>query len=155
MQTKNLIGSFTLSILLTTIPVLSANASEAVPNLYQFQGKNVSITYSTTSFIGKPLLTYKDKQQTLNFTGNEQIRSVETEIGTLVSVTIRKTVDTGNTVFTLLLPRVNLGNSDSATVETKGITTTNLFSVIPRFNQGQRQTYITIPLTGIAQSVAF
>ena len=155
MQTKNLIGSFTLSILLTTIPVLSANASEAVPNLYQFQGKNVSITYSTTSFIGKPLLTYKDKQQTLNFTGNEQIRSVETEIGTLVSVTIRKTVDTGNTVFTLLLPRVNLGNSNSATVETKGITTTNLFSVIPKFNQGQRQTYTTIPLTGTAQSVAF
>jgi len=155
MQTKNLIGSFTLSILLTTIPVLSANASEAVPNLYQFQGKNVSITYSTTSFIGKPLLTYKDKQQTLNFTGNEQIRSVETEIGTLVSVTIRKTVDTGNTVFTLLLPRVNLGNSNSAPVETKGITTTNLFSVIPKFNQGQRQTYTTIPLTGTAQSVAF
>lgn len=155
MQTRNFIGSFTLGMLLTAIPVLSANASEAVPNLYQFQGKNISITYSTTSFIGKPLFTYKDKQQTLNFTGNEQIRSVETEIGTLVTVTIRQTVDNGNTLFTLLLPRVKLGNSNSATVGTKGITTTNLFSVIPKFNQGQRQTYTTIDLTGTAQVVAF
>jgi len=154
MQTRNLIGSFTLGMLLTAIPVLSANAS-AVPDLYQFQGKNVSITYSTTSFTGKPLFTYKDQQQTLNFTGNEQIRSVETEIGTLVTVTIRKTVDTGSTLFTLVLPRVNLENSNSAPVETKGITTTNRFSVIPQFNQGQTQTYTIIPLTGTAQSVAF
>ncbi|MEH2280527.1 MAG: hypothetical protein V7K90_04155 [Nostoc sp.] len=155
MQTRNLIGSFTLGILLTAIPVLSAKASEAVPNLYQLQGKNVSITYSTTSFTGKPLFTYKDKQQTLNFTGNEDIRSVETEIGTLVTVTIRKTVDTGNTSFTLLLPRINLGNSNSAPLETKGITTTNRFSAIPKFNQGQRQTYTTIHLTGTAEAVAF
>ncbi|MEH1829902.1 MAG: hypothetical protein V7L22_31960 [Nostoc sp.] len=155
MQTRNLIGSFTLGMLLTAIPVLSAKASEAVPDFYQFQGKNVNITYSTTSFTGKPLFTYKDKQQTLNFTGNEQIRTVETEIGTLVTVTIRQTVDTGNTLFTLIVPRVNLGNSQSATVETKGITTTNRFSAIAKFNQGQIQTYTIIPLTGTAQAVAF
>ncbi|MEH2149232.1 hypothetical protein [Nostoc sp.] len=155
MQTRNLIGSFTLGMLLTAIPLLSANASEVVPNLYQFQGKNVSISYSTTSFIGKPLFTYKDKQQTLNFQGTEQIRSVETEIGTLVTVTICNTVDTGNTSFTLLLPHINLGKSNSAPVETKGITTINRFSAIAKFNQGQRQTYTIIPLTGTAQAVAF
>ncbi|MEH2025888.1 hypothetical protein [Nostoc sp.] len=155
MQTTNLIGSFTLGMLLTAIPVLSAKASEAVPNLYQLQCKNISITYSTTSFGGKPLFTYKDKQQILNFQGTDEIRSVETEIGTLVTVTIRKTVDTGNTVFTLILPRINLGKSNSAPVEIKGITTTNLFSVIPKFNQGQRQTYTTIHLTGTAEAVAF
>ncbi|MFN6482951.1 MULTISPECIES: hypothetical protein [unclassified Nostoc] len=155
METRNLIGSFTLGILLTAIPVLSAKASEAVPNLYQFRGKNISITYSTTSIDGKPRLTYKDQQQILNFEGDKQIRSVETEIGTLVTVTIRKTVDTDNTVFTLILPRINLGKSNSVPVETKGIRTTNLFSVIPKFNQGQRQTYTTIHLTGIAQAVAF
>ncbi|MBN3926062.1 hypothetical protein, partial [Nostoc sp. NMS4] len=151
MQTTNLIGSFTLGMLLTAIPVLSAKASEAVPNLYQLRCKNISITYSTTSFGGKPLFTYRDQQQTLNFQGTDEIRSVETEIGTLVTVTIRKTVDTGNTVFTLILPRVNLGKSNSAPVEIKAITTTNLFSVIPKFNQGQRQTYTTINLIGTAQ----
>ncbi|MEH1965421.1 hypothetical protein [Nostoc sp.] len=155
MQTRNLIGSFTLGMLLTAIPVLSAKASKAVPNLYQLQGKNVSITYSTTSFGGKPLLTYKNKQQVLSFQGNEQIRSVETEIGTLVTVTIPKTVDTVNTSFTLVLPRINLRKSNSAPVETKGITTTNYFSVNPKFNQGQRQTYTIINLTGTAQAVAF
>ncbi|MEH1780081.1 MAG: hypothetical protein V7L26_13355 [Nostoc sp.] len=68
---------------------------------------------------------------------------------------IRHTVDIGNTLFTLIIPRVNLGNSQSATVETKGITTTNRFSVIPKFNQGQTQTYTIINLTGTAQAVAF
>ncbi|BDI19899.1 hypothetical protein ANSO36C_57010 [Nostoc cf. commune SO-36] len=153
MQTRNFIGSFTLGMLLTAIPVLSANASEVIPNLYQFKGKNISITYSTTSFIGQPLLTYQDNQQTLSFRGNKEIRSVETEIGTLVTVTIHKTVDTGSTSFTLILPRVKLTPGNEVKIVTKGITTTN--TVIPKFNQGQTQTYKTIHLTGTAQAVAF
>ncbi|MEH2244861.1 hypothetical protein [Nostoc sp.] len=154
MQTRNLIASFTLGITLTTIPVLS-NASEVVPNSYLLQGKNVSITYTTTSFDGKPRLNYKDQQQTLNFVGNQQIRSVKTEIGTLVTVTIRKTVDTGNTSFTFLLPAVNLILGNQVKIQTEGITTINRFSVNPKLNQGQTQTYTIIPLTGTAQALLF
>ncbi|MEH1943589.1 MAG: hypothetical protein V7L01_25680 [Nostoc sp.] len=160
MQTRNLIASFTLGITLAAIPVLQSHAQEErTPNLYNFTGYNskgekVSINYSTSSFTGKPLFNYQEQKQTLNFTGND-IRTVDTEIGTLVTVTIKKTVDTGNTTFTLLIPRVNLGNNIEAKVETKGITTTNRFSVIPQFNQGQKQTYTTIHLKGTAQAVAF
>ena len=61
------------------------------PNLYQLSGKHLNITYSTTGIDGKPHFSYQDLQQTLSFTG-DQIRGVVTEIGTLVSVTIRMTV---------------------------------------------------------------
>jgi hypothetical protein len=155
MQTRNLITSFTLGITLAAIPVLQSHAQEAVPNSYQFQGNNLSITYDTTSFTGEPRFNYRDRKRTLNFAGDE-IRTVDTEIGTLVTVTInKKTVDTGDTTFTLLIPRVNLGSSNEVKVETKGITTTNRFFVIPQFNQGQKQTYTTINLKGTAQAIAF
>lgn len=160
MQTRNLITSLTLGITLAAIPVLQSHAQvQITPNLYNFTGYNskgekVSVNYSTSSFTGKPLFNYQEQKETLNFTGNE-IRTVDTEIGTLVTVTIKKTVDTGNTTFTLLIPRVNLGNNIEAKVATKGIITTNRFSVIPQFNQGQQQTYTTINLRGTAQSVAF
>lgn len=115
MQTRNLIASFTLGITLAAIPVLQSHAQEQTPNLYNFTGYNskgdkVTINYSTSSFTGKPLFNYQEQKQTLNFAGDE-IRTVDTEIGTLVTVTIKKTVDTGNTTFSLLIPRVNLGSS--------------------------------------------
>ena len=61
MQTRNLIASLTLGISLAAIPVLQSHAQvEQTPNLYNFTGYNskgekVSINYSTSSFIGKPL----------------------------------------------------------------------------------------------------
>ncbi|MEH2326745.1 MAG: hypothetical protein V7K32_24915 [Nostoc sp.] len=160
MQTRNLITSLTLGITLAAIPVLQSHAQVArTPNLYNFTGYNsngnkVSINYSTSSITGKPFFNYQEQKQTLNF-GGDEIRTVDTEIGTLVTVTIKKTVDTGNTTFTLLIPRINLGNNNEAKVETKGITTKNRFSVIPQFNQGQQQNYTTILLKGTAQAVAF
>ncbi|WP_292697714.1 MULTISPECIES: hypothetical protein [unclassified Nostoc] len=160
MQTRNLIASFALGIALTAIPVLQSHAlEEKTPNLYNFTGYNskgdkVSINYSTSSFTGKPLFNYQDQKQTLNFQGDE-IRTVETEIGTLVTVTIKKTVDTGSTTFSLLIPHINLGYSNEVKIVTNGITTLNRFSTIPQFNQGQKQTYTIIHLKGTAQAVNF
>ncbi|WP_392479191.1 hypothetical protein [Nostoc sp. C110] len=160
MQTRNLIASFALGIALTAIPVLQSHAlEEKTPNLYNFTGYNfkgekVSINYSASSITGKPLFNYQDQKHTLNFQGDE-IRTVETEIGTLVTVTIKKTVDTGSTTFSLLIPHVNLGYSNEVKIVTNGITTLNRFSTIPQFNQGQKQTYTIIHLKGTAQVVAF
>jgi hypothetical protein len=145
---------------LTAISVMPSYAEITTPNLYNLSGCNqrgskVKVTYSTSSFTGKPLFNYQDQEQTLNFTGDE-IRTKESEIGTLVTVTIRKTVDTGSTTFSLLIPRINLQKSyESVSIETKGITTINRFSPIPKFNFGQIQTYTITPLKGTAQSVAF
>jgi hypothetical protein len=160
MQTRNLIASFALGIALTAIPVLQSHAlEEKTPNLYNFTGYNskgdkVSINYSTSSITGKPLFNYQEQKQTLNFQGDE-IRTVETEIGTLVTVTIKKTVDTSFTTFSLLIPHVNLRYSNEVKIVTNGITTLNRFSTIPQFNQGQKQTYTIIHLKGTAQAVNF
>jgi hypothetical protein len=125
------------------------------PNIYQLIGGHLRVTYSTTSIDGKPHFSYQDGSQTLSFTG-DQIRQTKTEIGTLVSVTIHMTVDSGSTAFTLLVPTVNLTSPSSpATIHTIGITTGHKFSVLPAVNQGQTELYTTTELSGTASAVVF
>ncbi|MDZ8186006.1 MAG: hypothetical protein RMX96_14280 [Nostoc sp. ChiSLP02] len=159
MQTRNFISSLALGVTLTAISVIPCHAETRTPNLYNLTGYNnrgakIQVNYSSSSITGKPLFTYRDQKQTLNFSGSD-IRTTELEIGTLVTVTIVRTVDTGSTTFSVLLPRVNLGKNYQVPIETKGITTINRFSVIPQFNLGQTQTYTIINLKGTAQSVVF
>ncbi|MCF4969809.1 hypothetical protein [Nostoc sp. CMAA1605] len=155
MHKKNLIPLLTIGLGLTTISALPSQALEGqVPTLYELQGEGITVTYSTTSFDGRPRLQYQDKQQTLQFTG-DQIRTVGLEIGTLVTVSTGKTVEGNPTTFSLLLPAVNLGKSNQARITTNGITTINRFSVTTKFNQGQTQIYKTTSLVGTAQAVQF
>jgi hypothetical protein len=129
-------------------------AALRTPNLYQVSGHHLHVTYSTSGFDGRPHFTYQDATQVLSFTG-DQIRTDQTEIGTLVSVTIHLTVDSGSTTFTLLVPRVNLGPSNQAPIATEGITTLNRFSLVPVLDLGQTQRYSVVALTGTASLVAF
>jgi hypothetical protein len=124
------------------------------PNLYQLHAAQLHITYSTTSFDGKPRFGYQDTSQTLTFEG-DQIRTSTTEIGTLVSVTLVSTIDHGSTTFTLVVPAVNLPSSNEAPIHTEGITTIHRFSVAPAFNQGQTELYTITRLTGTASLVFF
>ena len=124
------------------------------PNLYRLHGNNLQVTYSTSGFDGKPHLQYHDTFQTLHFSG-DQIRTLSTEIGTLVTVTIRMTVDTGSTAFTLLVPPVNLEESNIVDITTYGITTIRRFSIVPEFNQGQIDSYAVTELRGTAAHVVF
>lgn len=116
------------------------------PNLYRLQGGHVHVTYSTS---GVPHFTYQDAKQTLQFSG-QQIQTSSTSIGTLVTVTIRMTVDTGSTSFTLLVPKVNLKPGKAAAISTVGITTSHKFSVVPMMNEGQVELYTTTALSGTA-----
>lgn len=126
------------------------------PNLFRLHGNNLQVIYSTSGFDGKPHLQYHDAFQTLHFTG-DQIRTLSTEIGTLVTVTIRMTVDTGSTAFTLLVPHVNLEDESNMPVEitTYGITTIRRFSVVQEFNEGQLDSYSVTELRGTASRVVF
>jgi len=91
----------------------------------------------------------------LSFKGS-QIRQVKAEFGTLVSVTIHMTVDSGSTTFTLVVPKVNLPEQNSqAQIHTIGITTTHRFSVVPAMNHGQTEIYTTTELSGTGSLVAF
>jgi hypothetical protein len=122
------------------------------PNLFVLSGENINVTYSTTGIDGIPHFNYQDVQQTRDFSGDE-IRSVETEVGTLVSVTIRLTVDTGGTTFSILLPRVNIPGEVSVPIQTIGITTIHKSPIVPKI--GQRDFYTVISLTGSASRLFF
>lgn len=124
------------------------------PNLYKLQGNQLSVSYASSGIDGKPHLSYHDTHHSLQFSG-DQIRIVATEIGTLVTVTIQLTVDSGSTTFSLLVPTVNLDKTHQAHIVTEGITTLHRFSVIPALNQGQTEFYTVTKLTGTAQLVAF
>src|ERR1044072_2810678 len=111
-------------------------AAERKPNLYQLSGHKIQVTYSTSSFEGLPLFHYQDPSQNLQFKGKE-IRTIDTQGGTLVAVTLNLTPDLGSTSFTLLVPQVGLGHSDSVHIETGGITTLHKTSIVGPPLQGQ------------------
>lgn len=125
-----------------------------VPNLYQVHNAHLHVSYSTSGIDGKPHFHYQDASQSHDFSG-DQIRTAPTEIGTLVSVTIRLTVDSGSTSFSLLVPTVNLQPNQTLTINTVGITTVHRFSIFAPLNAGQTELYSVATLTGTAQHVMF
>ncbi|QBR71375.1 hypothetical protein CU048_08875 [Beijerinckiaceae bacterium] len=123
------------------------------PNLFELSGYGLQVTYSLSSFEGPPQFNFHDATQSKLFKG-DQIRTVETELGTLVSVTINLTVDSGSTTFTLVVPSVNLRGTESVQIETVGITTLHKTSIIGPPN-GQTDFYTVQALRGTAAKVAF
>ena len=124
------------------------------PDLFDLQGQGITISYSTSSFGGKPQLSFKKGRQTLNFSGDE-IAVTETGIGTLVTVTIAKTVDRGFTTFSILLPAIELrAGSTKQSFKTIGITTVHKTSIGGPVS-GVLETYRTIALSGTAKQVQF
>ena len=124
------------------------------PNQYQLSGNNLHINYSTSSIDGKPHFSYQDSHKNLNFIGDE-IRTVESDLGRLVSVTIQLTVDLGSTTFSVLIPRVNLSPRESVHIRTQGLTTLHRFSIIPAADHGQLDLYTVTTLRGTASEAIF
>ena len=122
--------------------------------MYELAGGQLHVTYATTSKDGQPYFSYQDGSQKLSFKGAD-IRQEKSEIGTLATVIIRRTVDAGSTTFTLLVPTVRLKESSTAEIHTYGITTVHKFSVIPAMNMGQIEMYTTTELSGTANLVMF
>ncbi|HEY6409625.1 MAG TPA: hypothetical protein VIY29_19370, partial [Ktedonobacteraceae bacterium] len=95
------------------------------PNLFELSGDGVQITYSTTSFDGKPHFDFQGpygSQESLTFIGSD-ISTQQSVLGTLVSVSLVRTIDAGNTVLTLLLPYVRLAGQEAQSFETLAIIT--------------------------------
>ena len=124
------------------------------PNLYQLSGHHVQISYATSGIDGKPHFHYQDTLHNLDFSGAE-IRTVESDVGTLVSVSIVRTIDSGSTTFSALIPRVNLNQGEVGHIRSEGILTIHRFSIVPALNHGQLDTYSVTALHGTAQRVAF
>ena len=127
----------------------------AEPNQFDLRGDTVQISYSTRGpFIDQPGLqpkfTYQDQEQKLSFTG-DQIRRQQSELGTLVSVSLRVSIDAGGTTLTLLLPAIN--GVDTATeqpFQTFAIVT-QTFGILPHVGAGQ--VYNVMQLDGVARLI--
>ena len=87
-----------------------------------------------------------------HFAGS-QIRTLNTEIGELVTVTTQLTVDTGSTSFSVLIPATSLASvTDHKTVATEAILTSHSGpNSVP--STGVHETYQFIPLKGDANFV--
>lgn len=73
--------------------------------------------------IPAPALRYQDSTQSLSFSG-AQITFESTAVGRLLTVSLIRTVDQGDTLFTLILPQVTEPAAGALTpVSTLGITT--------------------------------
>jgi hypothetical protein len=124
------------------------------PNQYTLKGGNITVTYTTSNFLGQPFLSYNDGVTTKDFYGSA-IRVVDTGIGALVSVTTFMTIDTGATEFSMLLPYIDLTDvSATQSFDTDGIITS--FKGPDSFPRtGVGQTYDFIAMKGTARHVLF
>ncbi|MEH2380860.1 MAG: hypothetical protein V7K27_18575 [Nostoc sp.] len=124
------------------------------PNEFELEGEGTHIKYSIVNEV--PQLDYKTQNISKHFSG-DQIQTLATDIGTLVTIIISKPPNPdlgGNTVkLSFLVPIINLAiGNPPTTVQTEAILTTQKtsgFIRTPLF--GQLQSYQTIVLRGTAR----
>jgi hypothetical protein len=139
---------------------MSTLSQEATtPNQYHLHGGGISVSYypegAGPPVAGRGLLrfTYHDSVRALSFYGDE-VRTVDVpDLGTVVSVTIVHTIDTGSTSVGLLVPIVVLPSPPSSpvSIHTELITTCQLFFALA-FGHPQRDVYSVKALTGVASA---
>src|SRR5262249_14357312 len=120
-----------------------------------FSGEyNAQITYSTSSFAGPPQLSYRIKEHQGTANGDE-IRTLDGEIGTVVTVTLTQTPDRDSLTLSLLVPTVNLMGSDQPVNTIALLTTHRTGSGGPQLVKGAVQSYEVLMLQGTARHVDF
>jgi hypothetical protein len=137
---------------------MSTPSQEAItPNQYYLHGGEISVSYypgGSGPIIkgrGRLRFTYHDSFRALSFYGDE-VRTVDVpDLGTVVSVTIVQTVDTGSTSASLLVPNVVLPSTLPVPINTKLITTRHLIFVAA-LGHPQRAVYSVTALTGVASA---
>lgn len=123
-------------------------------NLFELKNATYKITYSSSSLDGKPQLSYKKGTASPRTFRGSQIRQKLTELGTLVTVTLKSVPDSRTVVFSLLVPQVNV--SGETKVNVKAVETTIRTSIGgPNLVKGQVQTYKVYSLGGTAKHVFF
>lgn len=124
-------------------------------NHFELKNFTIQITYSSSSFDGRPQFSYKKGANTQTFRGDE-IQHQESAVGTLVSVTLRAIPDLKTILFTLLVPQVNIPDNENVTIRTKAIETTIKTTIGgPDLVSGSVQTYKTYSFKGVASLLLF
>jgi hypothetical protein len=127
------------------------------PNQYHLNGGGISVSYypgGSGPIIkgrGRLRFTYQDSFQALSFYDHD-VRTVHVpDLGTVVSVKIFQTIDTGSTSASLLVPNVVLPSTLPVSISTELITTRHLIFVAT-LGHPQHDLYSVTALTGVASA---
>ncbi len=125
------------------------------PNLFELQGHNTRIVYSTSSIAGVPLLSYSSRELKRNFSGKE-IQVEKTAFGKSATVFLTTgAADEPIESVTLLLPAIQLSSQmKRLPIQTVVILSSRAAFVNPNAPL-QLQTYDAISLFGVARQVVF
>jgi hypothetical protein len=137
---------------------MSTPRQEAItPNQYHLHGRGISVSYypgGSGPIIkgrGRLRFTYHDSVRAISFY-DDDVRTVDApDLGTVVSVTIVHTLDTGSTSVSLLVPHVVLPSPLPVSINTELITTRHLLFAVA-IGHPQRDVYSVTALTGVASA---
>lgn len=101
--------------------------------------------------IPAPTLRYQDSTQTLSFTG-DQITSQTTGIGRMLTVSLIRTVDQGDTLFSIVLPDITEPAAGALTVVSAIGITTRVAGPMTLPKPQQAMLYSPINFTGTLSS---
>jgi len=138
-------------------PSVDEREQTITPNQYHLHGEAISVTWypdgagPVVAGKGRTGFVYQDASRSLVFGTEEGIKVETSALGTIVTVVIARTVDVGDTTFSLLVPPVVLPTPAGVPVETVGVTTVNrlLAGVL---GHPQRSTYTVTQLRGVASA---
>ena len=92
----------------------------AQANQFTLKGHHIEVEYTIGATPGIPVLHYKDASVSLNFT-QADIRTDQTALGSLVSIRLKSSIDTGGTIFAFFLSNIDVPNGQTADFTTVAI----------------------------------
>ena len=92
----------------------------AQANQFTLRGHHIAVEYMLGATPGIPVLHYKDASVSLNFK-QDDIRTDQTALGSLVSIRLKSSIDTGGTIFAFFLPNIDVPNGQTADFTTVAI----------------------------------
>jgi hypothetical protein len=89
-------------------------------NKFTLTGDNIQVDYTIGANPSFPALIYKDGTRTKSFTPNE-ITTQSTALGSLVSIPLVRTVDTGGETFAFFLPNIEVPGEQTVPFTTAAV----------------------------------
>jgi hypothetical protein len=125
------------------------------PNTYELSGDNTQITYSTTGVDGQPTFSYSGKKGEHSYSGDE-IQTLDSALGTEVTVTLEDVADLHVITLTLLIPEMWIAPHAGMEVRTLAIFTTKEEPITaPVGLPAVREQYDVVSLDGEGKLVDF
>ena len=134
--------------------MVTAQAVVVQPNLFELEGYNSRISYSTTSIVGVAELTFVNRGETFSFRG-DQLRVEQTQLGQMVTVVLNNNPQAIGSVetLTLMIPAITVP-SDSRQADMQTVAMLSLRT--PRMKSShQSQFYMPLCLAGTARQIDF